>query len=114
MKSPSLPFVPRGLYIGGKWRPSVSGKMLHSTNPDAPRHPASLTKIMTLYLLFEQLEAGKLKQMKKYLLRQEQSSKRHKRERSKANYRRANSKNLSHGAKAQFRKQSMGSAQDWS
>src|SRR6202011_1325508 len=25
------------------------------------RHPASLTKIMTLYLLFEQLEAGKLK-----------------------------------------------------
>src|SRR6185369_5189210 len=30
-------------------------------NPDAKRHPASLTKIMTLYLLFEQLEAGKLK-----------------------------------------------------
>jgi len=38
-----------------------SGTVLHSTNPDAPRHPASLTKIMTLYLLFEQLEAGKLK-----------------------------------------------------
>jgi D-alanyl-D-alanine carboxypeptidase len=38
-----------------------SGKVLHSTNPDAKRHPASLTKIMTLYLLFEQLEAGKLK-----------------------------------------------------
>src|SRR5262249_32363244 len=31
------------------------------TNPDAQRHPASLTKIMTLYLLFEQLETGKLK-----------------------------------------------------
>src|SRR5262249_28665199 len=30
-------------------------------NADAPRHPASLAKIMTLYLLFEQLEAGKLK-----------------------------------------------------
>ena len=29
--------------------------------PDEPRHPASLTKIMTLYLLFEQLEAGKLR-----------------------------------------------------
>ena len=28
------------------------------TNADAPRHPASLTKIMTLYLLFERLEAG--------------------------------------------------------
>jgi D-alanyl-D-alanine carboxypeptidase len=38
-----------------------SGAVLHSTNPDALRHPASLTKIMTLYLLFEQLEAGKLK-----------------------------------------------------
>jgi D-alanyl-D-alanine carboxypeptidase len=38
-----------------------SGNVLHSTNPDAQRHPASLTKIMTLYLLFEQLEAGKLK-----------------------------------------------------
>src|SRR5215470_9983964 len=38
-----------------------TGNILHSTNPDAKRHPASLTKIMTLYLLFEQLEAGKLK-----------------------------------------------------
>jgi D-alanyl-D-alanine carboxypeptidase len=38
-----------------------SGTVLHATNPDASRHPASLTKIMTLYLLFEQLEAGKLK-----------------------------------------------------
>jgi D-alanyl-D-alanine carboxypeptidase len=38
-----------------------SGNVLHSTNPDARRHPASLTKIMTLYLLFERLEAGKLK-----------------------------------------------------
>ena len=38
-----------------------SGKVLHSTNPDAKRHPASLTKIMTLYLLFEQLEAGQMK-----------------------------------------------------
>ena len=37
-----------------------SGAVLQSTNPDAPRHPASLTKIMTLYLLFERLEAGKM------------------------------------------------------
>ena len=35
--------------------------MLEASNPDAPRHPASLTKIMTLYLLFEQLEAGRIK-----------------------------------------------------
>ena len=38
-----------------------SGAVLQSTSPDGIRHPASLTKIMTLYLLFEQLEAGKLK-----------------------------------------------------
>jgi D-alanyl-D-alanine carboxypeptidase len=38
-----------------------SGEVLHETNSDELRHPASLTKIMTLYLLFEQLEAGNLK-----------------------------------------------------
>jgi D-alanyl-D-alanine carboxypeptidase len=38
-----------------------SGKLLDATNPDSPRHPASLTKIMTLYVLFEQLNAGKLR-----------------------------------------------------
>jgi D-alanyl-D-alanine carboxypeptidase len=38
-----------------------SGNVLHATNPDALRHPASLTKIMTLFLLFEQIEDGKLK-----------------------------------------------------
>jgi D-alanyl-D-alanine carboxypeptidase len=38
-----------------------SGAVLHSTNPDSPRHPASLTKIMTLYLLFERLDSGKLR-----------------------------------------------------
>jgi D-alanyl-D-alanine carboxypeptidase len=34
---------------------------IYEMNADEPRHPASLTKIMTLYMLFEQLEAGKLK-----------------------------------------------------
>jgi D-alanyl-D-alanine carboxypeptidase len=38
-----------------------SGNVMHSASPDEPRHPASLTKIMTLYLLFERLEAGTLK-----------------------------------------------------
>src|SRR6476660_6034891 len=38
-----------------------SGATLAATNPDASRHPASLTKIMTLYLLFERLESGKMK-----------------------------------------------------
>jgi D-alanyl-D-alanine carboxypeptidase len=38
-----------------------SGKVLHSDKADELRHPASLTKIMTLYLLFEKLDAGKIK-----------------------------------------------------
>jgi len=37
-----------------------SGAVLQSSNPDAIRHPASLTKMMTLYLLFERLQSGKL------------------------------------------------------
>jgi D-alanyl-D-alanine carboxypeptidase len=38
-----------------------SGKVLQEESADGPRHPASLTKIMTLYLLFERLDEGKLK-----------------------------------------------------
>ncbi len=38
-----------------------SGNVLHAASPDELRHPASLTKIMTLYLLFERMEAGKFK-----------------------------------------------------
>jgi D-alanyl-D-alanine carboxypeptidase len=38
-----------------------SGGVLQATSPDSLRHPASLTKVMTLYLLFERLESGRLK-----------------------------------------------------
>lgn len=38
-----------------------SGSTLQATSADGLRHPASLTKIMTLYLLFEQLESGRMK-----------------------------------------------------
>lgn len=38
-----------------------TGKVLHETNADAIRHPASLTKMMTLYMIFSALESGKLK-----------------------------------------------------
>src|ERR1700710_223587 len=37
-----------------------SGATLESNSPDGIRHPASLTKVMTLYLLFERLDAGKI------------------------------------------------------
>src|SRR5271169_681504 len=39
---------------------AASGKVLFARNDTALRHPASLTKMMTLYLLFESLGANKL------------------------------------------------------
>jgi D-alanyl-D-alanine carboxypeptidase len=35
-----------------------SGRTLYAADEDGLRHPASITKVMTLYLLFEQLESG--------------------------------------------------------
>lgn len=40
---------------------STTGKVLYSKNAHEPRYPASLTKLMALYLAFEALESGKLK-----------------------------------------------------
>ena len=37
-----------------------TGRTLHAVNEDALRHPASITKVMTLYMLFEQLERGRM------------------------------------------------------
>lgn len=37
-----------------------TGKTLYSSSANAYRYPASLTKIMTLYVVFEELEAGRL------------------------------------------------------
>jgi len=38
-----------------------SGEVLHETNADTRNHPASLTKMMTLYMLFEALRDGRVK-----------------------------------------------------
>ncbi len=37
-----------------------NGKILNESNADQPTYPASLTKMMTLYLLFEALEQGRV------------------------------------------------------
>jgi D-alanyl-D-alanine carboxypeptidase (penicillin-binding protein 5/6) len=37
-----------------------SGEVLYERNADSPRYPASITKLMTLYLSFEALQAGKI------------------------------------------------------
>lgn len=55
-------------FAGGGYHPPFSaivvdakaGKVLYALDAKESRHPASLTKVMTLYLLFEQLERGAL------------------------------------------------------
>lgn len=37
-----------------------SGEVLHSRNADTRLHPASLTKMMTLYIAFEAVERGEI------------------------------------------------------
>jgi D-alanyl-D-alanine carboxypeptidase len=38
-----------------------TGEILHSANPDSKKYPASLTKMMTLYMVFDALDRGKLR-----------------------------------------------------
>src|SRR3990167_613630 len=38
-----------------------SGEVLYDKRADSPRYPASVTKVMTLYLTFEALSEGRLK-----------------------------------------------------
>lgn len=40
---------------------AATGQVLSESNADAQNHPASLTKMMTLYLTFQQLQSGRLK-----------------------------------------------------
>ena len=37
-----------------------SGEILYAKHADSPRYPASITKVMTLYLTYEALASGKL------------------------------------------------------
>ena len=37
-----------------------TGRILHAVNADQLRHPASLTKMMTLYVAFQALESGRV------------------------------------------------------
>ena len=38
-----------------------TGRVLHAANPDRRAYPASLTKMMTLYMVFDALESGRLR-----------------------------------------------------
>ena len=51
-----------------------TGQILHNEDGDEQRHPASLTKMMTLYLAFETLEAGRMAMSDKIKISQEAAS----------------------------------------
>ncbi|HEX5379658.1 MAG TPA: D-alanyl-D-alanine carboxypeptidase [Phenylobacterium sp.] len=40
---------------------ATSGEVLYAKRADSPRYPASITKVMTLYLVFDALSTGRLK-----------------------------------------------------
>jgi len=51
----SVPRKYAGIVLDAK-----SGKVLYESSADAARYPASVTKVMTLYVLFQELEAGNI------------------------------------------------------
>jgi D-alanyl-D-alanine carboxypeptidase len=52
----SVPRAYAGIVVDAK-----TGKVLYESDADEYRYPASVTKVMTLYVLFQELEAGKVK-----------------------------------------------------
>jgi D-alanyl-D-alanine carboxypeptidase len=52
----SVPRAYAGIVVDAK-----SGKVLYESDADEYRYPASVTKVMTLYVLFQELAAGKIK-----------------------------------------------------
>ncbi len=51
-----------------------TGQVLHAQAADDPRYPASLTKMMTLYMAFELIDAGRLTYSSKIKISQEAAS----------------------------------------
>ncbi|MEO6013660.1 MAG: D-alanyl-D-alanine carboxypeptidase [Devosia sp.] len=51
-----MPRAYAGIVVDAK-----SGKVLYESDADAYRYPASVTKVMTLYVLFQELNAGNIK-----------------------------------------------------
>jgi D-alanyl-D-alanine carboxypeptidase (penicillin-binding protein 5/6) len=63
--APSAPAAALSLYDQPKYAAILvdakTGEVLYSRRADLPRHPASITKVMTLFLAFDALEKGELK-----------------------------------------------------
>jgi D-alanyl-D-alanine carboxypeptidase len=62
--SKTLEVAPPPPLQGGRYAAIVvdasSGKMLYDSESGAPRYPASLTKMMTLYMVFEAMQQGRI------------------------------------------------------
>jgi D-alanyl-D-alanine carboxypeptidase len=56
----TLPTIAAGRKVRGYRGRRNTGETLFARNADDKRYPASLTKMMTLYVLFEELDAGRL------------------------------------------------------
>ena len=65
-------FVPVNAYANPKFATisidAHNGNILHARNADARRYPASLTKVMTLYILFQEMRAGNIKPGTKFIV----------------------------------------------
>jgi len=55
VEAASVPRKFAGIVIDAK-----TGKVLYESSADAARYPASVTKVMTLYILFQELQAGNI------------------------------------------------------
>nr|WP_188789522.1 D-alanyl-D-alanine carboxypeptidase family protein [Salipiger pallidus] len=55
-----MPAISHAAPYAGLVMDAKSGEILHSENATTPLHPASLTKMMTLYIAFEAVEHGEL------------------------------------------------------
>lgn len=55
-----VPAVVRAAPYAAMVMDARTGKVLHSSNADTRLHPASLTKMMTLYIAFEAIERGEI------------------------------------------------------
>ncbi len=64
-RNPKHPHLSATKYLRPEYAAIVmradTGEVLHTAAADHLRHPASLTKMMTLYIVFDQLKSGKLK-----------------------------------------------------
>lgn len=68
------PAMARGARHAAMILDANTGAVLHAEDADEPRHPASLTKMMTLYLTFETLESGRLSMSDRVKISQEAAS----------------------------------------